>query len=124
MKNWKAWIWVIAIFVSGMILGVIAGHLVTVKKAQEAARDPEVRRQMIVKRLSRKLDLTEDQRKSVDAIVADAQVSIRDLRKEVEPRFSEIIRNSERQITEVLNAEQQEEFRKLMEEKRRLWKVD
>jgi Spy/CpxP family protein refolding chaperone len=124
MKNWKAWFWVVAVFLAGVALGLVGGHLLALKKTREVVRNPEVRRQMIVKRLSRKLDLTDDQRKSIEAIIADAQVSIRDLRQEVQPRFEDVIQNAERQISEVLTAEQQEEFRKFMAERKRLWRPD
>jgi Spy/CpxP family protein refolding chaperone len=121
MKNWKAWLCVVLIFLAGIAIGMIAGHRMTVSTMQKAARDPAFLRQMIVKRLSCKLDLTDDQRKSIEAIITDSQVSIRDLRSEAEPRFSDILKNAERQIAEVLNAEQQEEFRELLEERRKVW---
>lgn len=109
------------IFIAGIVIGVIAGHRMTISTMQKAARDPAFLRQMIVKRLSCKLDLSEDQRKSIEGIITDSQVSIRDLRGEVEPRFADILKNAERQITEVLNAEQQEQFRRMLEERRKLW---
>jgi len=121
MKNWKAWLCVTLIFIAGIVIGVIAGHRMTISTMQKAARDPAFLRQMIVKRLSCKLDLSEDQRKSIEGIITDSQVSIRDLRGEVEPRFADILKNAERQITEVLNAEQQEQFRRMLEERRKLW---
>ena len=124
MKKWKAWLCVIAIFLAGAILGGIVGHRVTLATVQRASREPAFLRQMIVKRLSWKLDLTEDQRKSVEGIIADSQVSIRDLRSEVEPRFTDIVSNAERQIQEVLNADQQEKFRELIAERRKFWKGD
>ena len=121
MKKWKAWLCVIAIFLAGIVIGLIAGHRMTLSFARKAAADPAFMRQVIVKRLSCKLDLTDDQRKSIEGIIADSQVSIRDLRSEVEPRFTDILKNAERQITEVLNAEQQEEFRELLAERRKFW---
>lgn len=122
MKPWKAWACVIGIFIAGVVLGVVIGHRMTMRFAQKAATDPAFMRQVILKRLTSKLDLTEGQRKQIESIVRDSQVSIHDLRTEVEPRFSDILRNAERQITEVLDARQQEEFRKLIEERHRLWK--
>lgn len=121
MKKWKAWVCLIAIFLAGAVLGGIIGHRVTLHVMQRAARDPVYMRQMIVKRLTCKLDLKEDQRKSIESIIADSQVSIRDLRSEVEPRFTEIVKNAENQIQEVLDAKQQQEFRRLIAERRKLW---
>jgi len=124
MKTWKAWLCVIGIFLAGVVLGGIIGHRMTASFARKAATDPVFMRQVIVKRLTSKLDLTDSQRKQVESIVRDSQVSIHDLRTEVEPRFSDILKNAERQITEVLDARQQEEFRKMIAERRRLWKRD
>jgi len=121
MKNPKAWLCVVLIFIAGIVIGMIAGHRMTLSVMQKASRDPAYLRQMIVKRLSCKLDLSEDQRKSIEGIITDSQVSIRDLRGEVEPRFADILKNAERQIAEVLNAEQQEQFRRMLEERRKLW---
>ena len=121
MKKWKAWLCVVGIFLAGVVLGGIIGHRMTVLFAQKAATDPAFMRQAIVKRLSCKLDLTDDQRKSIEGIIADSQVSIRDLRAEVEPRFSDILKNGERQITELLDARQQEKFRKMLAERRKFW---
>ena len=122
MNKWKAWLCVIGIFLAGAVVGGIIGHRVTVQLAQKALNEPAFMRRAIVKRLTYKLDLSDDQRKQVEAIVADSQTSIRQLRSEVEPRFDGILKNAEGRIDKILNPEQQAEFKKLLSERRRLWR--
>ena len=124
MKNWKAWLWVIAIFLAGALFGAVATTLATRSFIRKAANNPEFVHQMIVKRLSSRLDLDPEQRRQVDEIVIRTQARVRELRAQVQPQFVLILADSEDEISAVLNPAQREQFKEFIAERKKLWKIE
>lgn len=73
----------------------------------EAAAD---RRQEMVKRLARELDLTAAQQQAIDSIMAKNEVVFQALEKEMRPKMRAFLLQSRAQIDSVLTPEQREKF--------------
>ena len=119
MKNWKAIVGVILVFV----LGMLAGGLVTGKVLQRRFRQgPAAVSEAIVRRLSVSLRLDQQQREQLRVIVHDAQQEMEAVRKQVQPQFAEVFDHAEGQVREILRPEQREKFDKIAAESRAKWR--
>ena len=68
--------------------------------------------------MSEELKLTPEQKEQVRQIFGETRTKLEALRKESEPRFAEIRRETDERLKQVLTPEQWEEFRKSREEGR------
>ena len=68
--------------------------------------------------LLRGLDLTDAQKDQVKAIFDDARAQLADVRKESEPKFREVRKQTDERLQAVLTPEQWEQFQKMMAESR------
>jgi Spy/CpxP family protein refolding chaperone len=69
--------------------------------------------------LSERLKLTADQKTKVQEIFSDTREQIGGVRREMEPRISEIRRQADGRLQTVLTPEQWQQFQKLREERER-----
>jgi len=86
MKNWKAIVGAIAVFV----LGAVAGGLVTVGVVRHQfghGHGGQMMANFIVRRLTWKLDLDSTQREQLRAIVHDSQQDMKAVRRQMQPRL-------------------------------------
>jgi uncharacterized protein YneF (UPF0154 family) len=120
MKNWKAIIGVLLVFV----LGMVAGGLVTlgVIRHQLGTRGPQAMVNFVVRRLSWELRLDAAQREQLRTIVADTQQEIRTARRQVQPQIEQTLAKTEERIRAMLRQDQQEKFDKLLAERKGHWK--
>lgn len=81
-----------------------------------SSRDPERFQQFLLKRLTRELDLREDQRQRVEVLLRETGQEFVRLREEIGPRFREIRERSREKIRTVLTPEQQAKFEVLEKE--------
>ncbi len=64
-------------------------------------------------RLTRELDLTEEQRARIDSIVRHQAVQLREINEESRPRVRAVVRETREQIDSVLTTEQRERMREM-----------
>lgn len=79
------------------------------------AMSPEAaaeRREWMIKRLTRELDLTSAQQKAIDSIMASNEAEFQAIEQEMRPRMRAFLDRSRAQIDSVLTPEQQEQFRR------------
>ena len=122
MKNWKAILGVILVF----LLGVTSGGLIVGARAAkrlhrvihgESAFTPEE----IALHLKWRLGLDATQREQVLKIVEAGQAQIRAARKQCEPQVRAAIDDSISKTREVLRPAQAEKFDKMVAERRAKW---
>lgn len=111
----------LGVFVCGLLCGSGLTLVGIVRRARSDIRNPERRPTRTARRLARKLDLTPDQRRQVADILAEQQAEFTAMRRRVGPDVLRRLRETDRQITEVLTPRQQEEWRGLVERLRRNW---
>ena len=113
MKNWKAIVGVVAVFV----LGAFAGSLTTVgiiRHRFHHGQAGQVMADRIVRKLSWDLRLDATQREQLRAIVNDGQKEMHALR----PQIETILTRSETKVRAILRPDQQEKFDKLVAERK------
>lgn len=82
----------------------------------------EARHHYLLKKFSTRLNLTEEQKQKVGAILEAKREKIRTIRHDMKPRFDEIWQNTREEIRQVLNPEQQKKFEALNAELEEHWK--
>lgn len=120
MKNWKAIIGVIAVFV----LGGFAGGFTTIAVVRHRlvrGHGSQMRADFIVRWLSWELRLDHDQREQLRGIVNEGQTQMRAVRKQIQPQIEEVLGQSEAKVRAILRPDQQEKFNKLVAERKARW---
>jgi Spy/CpxP family protein refolding chaperone len=121
-KHWKEILTLISVFVLGLIVGVIGTVKVIQSKVSEFKKaGPEGVAKFVGGRLSKQLDLDEDQKKEVERVVVESQEKLKALRVQAMPEVREIVKDGEAQIMDVLNPDQAEKFQKLINERKTAW---
>jgi hypothetical protein len=107
----KLWTGFALMFLSGLILGAVAGGLVVRHHVLTILRQgsPEFET-LIPECLKRELNLDENQERLVEAIAGDLDAQLRGFRASAEPKLREAFESTQDRIRNVLHAEQQEEF--------------
>lgn len=115
------------VLVAGLIflLGVLFGGAMTVGVGvhclRYAIKHPEAMPARITARLTRKLDLSAEQRTRVGTILEDGQKSLMAIRSEVHPRVQSELDRIADDIADVLNDQQRQQWESLFEKLRQKW---
>ena len=118
MKPWKAILGVVAVFLLGMGAGALLMHRVDQNRFKMFMRGGPVVNEMIVRRFSAELQLTEPQRGQLLEIIRTTQRELREARQKPDPQFRLVLQNMEQRIRDILTPEQQVTFDKLMGERK------
>ena len=120
----KAALWVGVVFLLGAALGGMLGYVFahhTAMAAPAQMTDTDKRAQK-VQRLTQELNLTADQQKQLDAIIASVQTDYKAIHQSTEPQIDQARQKGREQIRAILSAEQKpkfEEFLKRLDEERK-----
>lgn len=116
MRNYKAIVGVLLVFLLGAISGAVATHMVERARME---RGPLAREELLVQRLTSRLGLDAGQLERIRPIVHETHEAIRQVRIQCRPQVEALLDESQRRISAVLRPDQQERFRQLIEERRR-----
>lgn len=108
-NRWQVRIAAMVIFVLGFAAGVLA---LNVYRSFARDRNPRDRFEQMAERLQ----LTTEQKTQVQDIFADTREQLRAVRRESEPKVSEIRRQADGRLQSVLTPEQWEKFQNLRDE--------
>lgn len=118
-KFWAALLLITA-FVAGIAVGggttaVLGDSKIMTQDARDGTSDRgREHRKSYSERLQEELTLSAAQRSSIDTIIQRRQVEMRNLWKEVGPRFDTLRSDIRSQVLDVLDESQQEKFRELI----------
>jgi hypothetical protein len=122
MKNWKAILALVAVFILGMIAG---GSLVSASTAKRLHRlmrgQTAFTAQEVTGRLSRQLRLDPSQRAQMLTLVRAAQAQITDARKQCVPQVLAALDDFDAKARVVLRPDQMEKFDKLVADRKARW---
>lgn len=120
MRRSSAIAGVVALFVVGVVVGALGADLVRSHRPQSLAVNhhgagrrmmgSERGGRMMAAELHRRLDLSADQQRQLDAILADTHRETQALWQEVRPRVVAVIERGQNRIAEILNPRQRQEF--------------
>jgi Spy/CpxP family protein refolding chaperone len=124
MKKWHIILGVALIFLAGMIAGAGAARLI-VKSRIEKAIDggPDAIRELVMRRLTRELKLTAEQRPKIEEAIKDTQARMTRLRAVYQPEFETVIVDGIARMEPALTPEQQEKLRALHREAQARWQI-
>ena len=117
MKSLKIWLLLALVFLAGVVAGVVGTRAMVRHAVQNAILHPEKFQVMLERNLTRKLELDNGQRVKLHQILAATHTDMKNLRREYQPRFFEVVSNAEGQITAILTPGQQAQFDLLLAEK-------
>ncbi len=119
MKNIKAVVGVLLIFILGVTCGTLVTHMIYKARIETIiSGGPEMREEHLVKRLSRKLGLDSQQREQIKAILDETQSEMRLVRKQLQPQIEDILEKGQVKIRQILRPEQQEKYEKIITERK------
>ena len=121
MKKLKPWLLLLLVFLAGFAGGVVVTRVAVRHFVQQIALNPSRMRDVVERRLTRRLRLDEKQRQQVHEILLKAQDQIKSVRVEVQPQLTAILQDTRNEIADVLTPGQREAFEKFQEENRRFW---
>ena len=120
MKNIKAIIGILLVFALGAASGAIVTHMIYRDRLESFAKGgPGAREEVIVSRLTRKLDLDNRQQEQVRAIIHENHAAISQIKNQYRPQIQAILEQGQARITALLKPEQQEKFRQIIEERKK-----
>jgi hypothetical protein len=99
-----------ALFLIGVLVGVLGTHLFYLRQIRQPGGLARLGAHLMVADLQRRLALDPDQRRQVEAILADATHETAAVRREMTPRVLAILDRSRERISAVLTPEQRREL--------------
>lgn len=119
MKNIKAVMGILFVFILGAASGAFVTHMVHRAHLESfISGGPGAREDLIVKRLTRKLDLDRPQQEQVRAIVHESHAGIRRVRRQMHPQIEALLEQGQARIKAVLRPEQQARFQQIIDERK------
>ena len=120
MKRWKPILGVLLVFLLGAVAGAVIEHHVDRHRVEAyLSGRGGAPVDLIVRRLSRALDLDAAQRDQVRAIVTETHREIVEIRKPVRERVEAAIDNSRTRVRAILRPDQQATFDRIQAERRK-----
>ena len=116
MSRWQITLRYGLFFMLGLVLGMAGNHLALKHRFARAMQDrPAAQRQMMMRHLTRQLQLTKSQQIEIERIV-DAQLkALSDVRERHQPEVQAIFQQAQDEIKPLLLPEQQQKLDQIME---------
>ncbi len=131
MKNVKQIVCVLLVFLLGAASGGLAVHILYKSRMETYLRgDHKFREQVLLDRLSRRLELDDRQREQVLTIIRQTHEEMDSIRKQYRPQMEAVLEKSRQEVRQILRPGQLEKFeefikqRKAMHEKERQKEIE
>lgn len=120
MKRWKSILGVLLVFLLGALAGAAVVHRVGHQSVEAVLSGRGgATADLVVRRLSRSLDLDPTQRDQVRAIVTETRREIVEIRKPVQSQVEAAFERSRVRVRTILRPDQQEKFDRIQAERRK-----
>ena len=116
MKRWKLVSGLLLVFVLGILAGSFGTRVYLKDRFAHLRKDPKARQAFIMRKLSKELELTQDQKITVEKIVAQVGEKRREFFLKNRPEIKRIMDEGFLQIKNELNNDQQKKLDELREE--------
>lgn len=118
MNNTKAILAVLLVFIFGAASGALVTRMLDHPRDDSFAGGHPPREEMLVKRLTDKLDLNSQQQENVRAIVHETQLAMQQIRRQSRPQIEVVLAEGQQRISTLLTQEQREKFEKIIAERK------
>jgi hypothetical protein len=119
IKNGRAILGVVLVFILGIICGVLVTHLLYNYRIESILTGREqTKEEVIVGRLDKRLDLDERQEEQVRTIIHETHEEIRALRNKLRPQTEEAIEKAQAKISIILTPEQRKKYEQMIAERK------
>jgi Spy/CpxP family protein refolding chaperone len=119
MKNLKQILCVLLIFLLGAAGGGLVMHMVYKSHMESFLRgDRKAREEILLDRLSRKLDLDNLQREQVRKIIDQTHAEMNNIRKQYRPQMEAVLEKSRAEMRQILRPGQREKFEQFLEKRK------
>jgi len=105
-------------FVLGLACGVLGTAAFTLHRLHEGGFSHERMERFVVRRLTRRLDLDDTQRKTLEEVVHKTRLRLEEVHEEIAPRIDAILDDAYREILPSLNPGQQKKLETIRTEAR------
>jgi hypothetical protein len=116
MKRWKLISGLLLVFVLGVLAGAFGTRIYLKDRFAQFRKDPKARQAFIMRKLSKELKLTQDQKIKVEEIVEQMGEKRREFFLKNRPEIKKIMDEGFAQIKKELNNDQQKKLDVLREE--------
>jgi hypothetical protein len=116
MKRWKLVSGLLLVFVLGILAGAFGTRIYLKDRFAHLRKDPKAKQAFIMRKLSKELELTQEQKIKVEKIVAQMGAKRRELFLKNRPEIKKIMDEGFLQIKKELNNDQQKKLDVLREE--------
>ena len=116
MKRWKLISGLLLVFVLGVLAGSFGTRIYLKDRFEHLRKDPKARQDFIMRKLSKELELTQDQKTKIEKIVEQVGVKRREFFLKKRPEIKRIRDEGFAQIKKELNNDQQKKLDVLREE--------
>lgn len=116
MKRWKLISGLLLVFVLGVLAGSFGTRIYLKDRFEHLRKDPKARQDFIMRKLSKELELTPDQKIKVEKIVEQMGAKRREFFLKNRPEIKKIMDEGFAQIRKELNSDQQKKLDVLREE--------
>ncbi|MDR3580303.1 MAG: hypothetical protein P4L44_10105 [Oryzomonas sp.] len=119
MKNFKAIAGILLVFLLGAAGGTLVTHMICKARLERfISGGHRMREDVIVERLTKKLDLNDSQQVQVRAIVHETHDDIRQARSRIHPQIEGLLTAGQNRIKSVLRPDQREKFDRIIAERK------
>jgi len=120
MKQWKAIVSVMFVFLLGALAGALVTHKIYHQKMENIIKgEPKTMREIIVQRLNHELHLDPAQLEQLRTIIKETRAEMKNVRKQISPRIEEVSVRSQARIRAILRPDQLEKYEKILSERRK-----
>lgn len=117
LKSIKPVVGLILVFILGVASGSLTTYMVGQARFETFSSDgPHRKEEILIKRLTRQLDLDNQQQEQVKSIIHETRGEIRQIRQKVRPEIEARLTDSQMRISALLRPHQQEIFKRMVEE--------
>jgi len=120
-RRWLRWLLWTVIFGSGFVAGVGVTLIAVRRGALESIHHPETMPKKIAQRLRRPLELSDEQMRRIEQIVARRQPALLQIRVRFQPEVEAELDGIQREIAQVLDEQQRPRWEQLFDHLRRTW---
>jgi Spy/CpxP family protein refolding chaperone len=110
---------VLSLFVAGIAIGALGMRIYDDRQVRHFDDSPGPGGGFVGRHLHRMLDLSAEQMQKIDAILQHSHEQAMELRDDLHPRVTAIMDRAHEEIAGILNPEQRERFRQLLQDNRR-----